>query len=118
VDPVPLDRISRGSAPVVGDEPDRGGPADAAGGVPEQEPPPRHPCDACCPGGRETENADEAAEEDDLATVLGHQSLRCGQEALRVERSTPCALEEAAAAEPPDQHVAEVVADDRGGGGD
>src|SRR5690348_11324787 len=69
VDAVPLDRIRRGSASVVGDEPDGRRPADTPGGVPEEELPPRHPRNARCPGGREAENADEATEEDDLAAV-------------------------------------------------
>ena len=114
VDPVALDRVGRGGAPVVGDEPDRRRPADAAGGVPEEEPPPRHPRDARRPGGREAQNADETAEEDHLAAVLRHQPLRLGEESVRVPAPIAGALEEAASAEPTDQRVAEVVADDRG----
>jgi len=53
-----------------------------------------------------------------LPPCLAHQPLGRGQEALGVAAQRPPALEEAAAAEPSDQPVAEVVAHDRAGGGD
>src|SRR4051812_3699332 len=102
VEPVALDRIGRGGARVVGDEADRRRPGDAAGRVPEEEPPPRHPRYACRPGRRETENADEPAEEDDLAAGLGHQPLCHREEALRVTAPIPGASEEEPPAEPAD----------------
>jgi hypothetical protein len=102
---------------VVGDEPDAGRPANPPGRIPEQEPPPRHPADAGDPGSRVAKDGDEAAEEDCLAAVLGHQPLGRGQEALGVAAQRPPALEQAAAPQAPDQPVAEVVADDRAGRG-
>ncbi len=118
VDPVTLDRVGGRVARVVRDEPDQRGPADSTGCVPEEELPPRHAGDAGHPRRRVAEHRDEAAEEDDLVAVLLHQALGRREVTLREPAQRPPALEEVAAAPAADDHVAEVVAHDRPGGGD
>src|SRR5579864_3533506 len=113
-DPVPLYGVRRGLAAVVGDEPDERRPADAAGGVPEQESRPVHSPEPRDPRCGVAEHRDEAAEEDRLAPVLPHQLLGTREDPLRVLLQPAPALEERAAPPAADDPVAEVVPDDRG----
>src|SRR5262249_4812861 len=115
VEPVALNRVGRSFAPVVRDQSDRRRPDDPAGGVPEQELPPVHPREAGDPGDGVAEDGDEATEEDRLAAVARHQRLGPRKNAVGVAVQPAPAAKEGPAAEPPDQPVAEVVADDRAG---
>src|SRR5438309_4846946 len=117
-DSVALDRVGGGLPAIVRDEADERRPADPAGRVPEEEPPPLHPGEPGDPGGRIPQHGDEATEEHGLAAVSLHQRFGARQEALRVAAEPSPALEERAAAPPADDPVPEVVADDRCGGGD
>src|SRR5581483_10692677 len=80
--PVPVERVGSRLAAVVGKQRHAGCPADPAGGVPEEEPPPRHPAEAGHPRRREPEDRDEAREEDGLASVLLEEALGGRDDAL------------------------------------
>src|SRR5439155_6684174 len=102
------DRI-RGRAPeLVRDDRNQHRPADPPGGVPDEELPPGHPADAGEPGGGDTEDRDEPAEEDGLGAVAAEEALRRRERALEVRTHQRHAAEERTASPAPDP-VARVV---------
>src|ERR671931_2234719 len=102
---------------VVRDQADEHGPADAAGGVQEEEPPPLHPAHAREPRRRYAEHGDEAADEDRLGAVLPEEPFRPRERARSVPLEPAPSGQDPAAVGPADP-VAGVVAEDRGRGRD
>src|SRR5204863_8133101 len=101
---------------VEGNEADGGGPDNSAERVPEEEPPPGHPCDPSHPRSGDTDPTEETREEDGLAAVLLEEPLSGRHDTIRLSLQPPVALDQPAASlasEP----VADVVTDDRRGGG-
>src|SRR5205823_9426815 len=101
-------------AAVVRDEPDAESPHDAAGGIPDEETPPLHPCDPCHPRAGDAEPAEEARQEDGLSAVTFEEPLARRKQAIGNSCEPRPAIQESPsdlATEP----VADVVADDRGG---
>ena len=111
---VAADRVGGRVSGEVGDEAHEHRPADPAGRVPAEEPPPAHARDPRHPGGGHAKDGEEPTDEDRLGTVPVEEPLRPGQHGLRPAADEPPALQEPASAGPPDP-VAEVVADDRRG---
>jgi hypothetical protein len=77
-----------------------------------------HAREAGDPGDGVTQDGDEAAEENRLAAMAGHERLGAWKDAVAVLVQPAPAPEERPTAEAADQPVAEVVADDCAGRGD
>ena len=117
VDAVARDRIGNGPSGVVREQSDRGRPDDPAQSVPEEKPPPRHPRDPRHPGARHPHAPEETREEHRLTAVPLEKALGRRHDAIGGALQPRVALDQPAptlAADP----VADVVADDRSGGGD
>ena len=112
VEPVLADRLGDRLAGPVGEQRDAGRPEDAAGRVPEEEPPPLHVAEAGEPGGRDPQDGDEAAEEDRLRAVLLEEPLARRQRLLGVAANEAPPVDQRTAAVAAER-VADVVADDR-----
>src|SRR5438445_767177 len=69
------------------------------------------------PSRREAQNRDEAAEEHGLAPMSRHEVLRPRNHALRPSLQPADAFKQRASTQTADDPVAEIVADDRTGGG-
>src|SRR4051812_16177120 len=112
VEAVVADRVRDRLAGDVGEHRDADGPDDAAGGVPHEEPPPRHVADAREPCGRHTQDRDETTEEDGLRAMLLEESLRRWQCLVGVAPGELPTVDQSAAPSATEP-VADVVADDR-----
>jgi len=107
-----LEHLLGRRAEQVGRQTDRGGPRDAAQGVPEGEGQPMHAVDAGKPGRREADAHHPPGEEHRLRSVLGEERLAVPQHRTPVLLQRARAFQQAPAAGAADQ-VPDVVADDR-----
>ena len=117
VDAERLDRVAGGVAEEVGEQADRGRPGDAAERVPEDERAPVHARGARQPGGPHAQAEHEAPEEHGLGAVALEERLADVQDLQALAVKAPGTLEQPAPALAADQ-IADVVADDRRGGGE
>jgi len=101
----------------VGEQPDAGRPADAAERVPHEERPPAHARGARQPRRPDAQAEQEAPEEHRLGPVGLEERLADSQHLLALTGERAGALQQPAPA-PAADLIADVVADDRRGGGD